>query len=142
MLISAKEFRMHSTLPHRADIDGLRAVSILLVIGYHAQWIPGGFIGVDVFFVISGFLISHIILTQAGNGNFSFIEFYSRRIRRIFPALVVVLIATYLLGWIILLPGDFFLLGENIAAGVAFVSNLFQLSQVSYFAPDGAENPL
>jgi len=133
---------MHSTLPHRADIDGLRAVSILLVVGYHAQLIPGGFIGVDVFFVISGFLISHIIITQAGNGNFSFIAFYSRRIRRIFPALVVVLIATYLLGWIILLPGDLTLLGENIAAGVAFVSNLFQLSQLGYFAPAEAENPL
>jgi peptidoglycan/LPS O-acetylase OafA/YrhL len=142
MLVSAEEFRMHSTLPHRADIDGLRAVSILLVVGYHAHWIPGGFIGVDVFFVISGFLISHIIITQASNGNFSFVDFYSRRIRRIFPALVAVLIATYLLGWIILLPGDFSLLGKNIAAGVAFVSNLFQLSQLGYFAPDGAENPL
>jgi peptidoglycan/LPS O-acetylase OafA/YrhL len=132
------------TTAYRADIDGLRAVSILLVVGYHAQpWlVPGGFIGVDIFFVISGFLITRIILTQAEARTFSSVEFYARRIRRIFPALAVVLVATYLIGWFILLPDGFSLLGESIAAGVAFVSNLFQLGQVGYFAPDAAENPL
>jgi peptidoglycan/LPS O-acetylase OafA/YrhL len=134
----------HDTTPYRADIDGLRAVSILLVVGYHAQpWlVPGGFIGVDIFFVISGFLITRIILTQAKAGRFSPLEFYSRRIRRIFPALIVVLAATYLIGWFVLLPDGFSLLGKSIAAGVAFVSNLFQLGQTGYFAPDAAENPL
>jgi peptidoglycan/LPS O-acetylase OafA/YrhL len=69
-------------------------------------------------------------------------EFYSRRIRRIFPALIVVLAVTYLIGWFVLLPDGFSMLGKSIAAGVAFVSNLFQLSQVGYFAPDATENPL
>ena len=134
----------NETVTYRADIDGLRAVSILLVVGYHAHpWlVPVGFIGVDIFFVISGFLITRIILSQIKTRAFSSMEFYARRIRRIFPALLVVLAATYLIGWAILLPSGFSLLGENIAAGVAFASNLFQLRQVGYFAPDAAENPL
>lgn len=129
---------------YRADIDGLRAVSVLLVVGYHAQFqlISGGFIGVDVFFVISGFLITRIILGQLGAGTFSFPEFYSRRVRRIFPALIVVLAVSYLIGWFVLLPDDFALLGRSTAASVAFVSNLFQLGQAGYFAPNAAENPL
>jgi peptidoglycan/LPS O-acetylase OafA/YrhL len=131
-----------NTTAYRAEIDGLRAVSILLVVGYHAGFVPGGFVGVDVFFVISGFLITRIILTQVGAGSFSPMEFYGRRIRRLFPALLTVLAATYLLGWFVLLPEAFALLGNSIAAGVAFVSNLFQLRQFGYFAPDAAENPL
>ena len=129
---------------YRADIDGLRAVAVLLVVGYHAQFqlISGGFIGVDVFFVISGFLITRIILGQAQAGAFSPLEFYSRRVRRIFPALIVVLAVSYLTGWFVLLPDGFALLGRSTAAGVAFVSNLFQLSQAGYFAPNAAEDPL
>ena len=129
---------------YRADIDGLRAVSILLVVAYHAQpWlVRGGFIGVDIFFVISGFLITRIILSKAKAGTFSSLAFYARRVRRIFPALIVVLATTYLIGWIILLPDGFALLGKSTAAGVAFVSNLFQLNQTGYFAPEAAENPL
>ena len=129
---------------YRADIDGLRAVSILLVVAYHAQpWlVRGGFIGVDIFFVISGFLITRIILSEAKAGTFSSLAFYARRVRRIFPALIVVLATTYLIGWIILLPDGFALLGKSTAAGVAFVSNLFQLNQTGYFAPEAAENPL
>ena len=134
----------NETTPYRPDIDGLRAISILLVVGYHAQpWlVPGGFIGVDIFFVISGFLITRIILSQVKTRTFSPMDFYSRRIRRIFPALIVVLAVTYLIGWFVLLPDGFSMLGESIAAGVAFVSNLFQLRQASYFAPDATENPL
>jgi peptidoglycan/LPS O-acetylase OafA/YrhL len=131
-------------LPYRADIDGLRALSILLVVAYHAQpWlVPGGFVGVDIFFVISGFLITRIILTEDQAGHFSSLQFYARRVRRIFPALIVVLAVTYLIGWFVLLPDGFSLLGKSTAAGVAFVSNLFQLGQTGYFAPDAAENPL
>jgi len=134
----------NETGAYRPDIDGLRAVSILLVVGYHAQpsLVPGGFIGVDIFFVISGFLITRIILSQVKTNTFSFMEFYARRIRRIFPALIVVLAVTYLIGWFVLLPDGFSMLGESIAAGVAFVSNLFQLGQAGYFAPDATENPL
>jgi peptidoglycan/LPS O-acetylase OafA/YrhL len=136
--------REHETVAYRTDIDGLRAVSILLVVGYHAvPWlVPGGFIGVDIFFVISGFLITRIILTQLKAGTFSSMEFYARRIRRIFPALIVVLAVTYLIGWFFLLPDGFSLLGKGTAAGVGFVSNLFQLTQLGYFAPDATENPL
>jgi peptidoglycan/LPS O-acetylase OafA/YrhL len=126
---------------YRPDIDGLRAVSILLVVGYHAHpWmLPGGFIGVDVFFVISGFLITRILLTP---GGMPLATFYARRIKRIFPALIAVLVATYAVGWYILLPQPFRLLGENIVASALFASNLFQLGQVGYFASPAAENPL
>jgi peptidoglycan/LPS O-acetylase OafA/YrhL len=132
------------TTPYRPDIDGLRAVSILLVVGYHAlpRLVPGGFVGVDIFFVISGFLITRIIVAEIDAGTFSALTFYARRVRRIFPALIVVLFATYLIGWFVLLPDGFALLGKNIAASVGFVSNLFQLWQTGYFAPDAAENPL
>jgi peptidoglycan/LPS O-acetylase OafA/YrhL len=141
-LQSPRQSGLLSTSPYRADIDGLRAVSILLVIGYHAQWIPGGFVGVDIFFVISGFLITRIILTQARDGTFSSLDFYARRVRRIFPALIAVLVVTYVTGWFVLLPKGFSLLGENIAASAVFASNLFQLTQAGYFAPDAADNPL
>ncbi|MCP4621013.1 MAG: acyltransferase [Bradyrhizobium sp.] len=129
---------------YRPDIDGLRAVSILLVVVYHAHpWaVPGGFTGVDVFFVISGFLISRIILSERDAGGFSLLSFYARRIRRIVPALLVVLVATSVIGWVVLLPDQFILLGKNVIAGVAFSSNLFQLSQTGYFAPDAIDNPL
>ncbi|WP_298873253.1 acyltransferase family protein [uncultured Bradyrhizobium sp.] len=126
---------------YRPDIDGLRAVSILLVVGYHAHpWmLPGGFIGVDIFFVISGFLITRILLAP---GGMPLATFYARRIKRIFPGLIVVLLAAYAIGWAILLPQPFRLLGENIVASALFASNLFQLGQVGYFAPLAAENPL
>jgi hypothetical protein len=86
----------------------------------HAQpWlVPGGFIGLIFFSLFSGFLITRIILSQLKANTFSFIEFYSRRIRRIFPALIVVLAVTYLIGWFVLLPDGFSMLGESIAAGV------------------------
>jgi peptidoglycan/LPS O-acetylase OafA/YrhL len=130
--------------PYRPDIDGLRAVSILLVVAYHAHpWaVPGGFVGVDVFFVISGFLISRIILSQCDAGTFSLLHFYGRRVRRIVPALLTVLMTTFIIGWCVLLPDQFILLGKNIVAGVAFAANLFQLGQTGYFAADTADNPL
>src|SRR4051794_30617718 len=94
---------------YRADIDGLRAIAVLSVLGYHAfpNVVPGGFIGVDVFFVISGFLISSILYGSLEGRRFSFVEFYSRRIRRIFPALVVVLTVVFAVGWFWLLPDEF-----------------------------------
>jgi hypothetical protein len=91
---------------YRPDVDGLRAIAVMLVLNYHAfpDAMPGGFIGVDVFFVISGFLITGIITRELELGRFSLIEFYNRRIRRIFPALIVVLSATLALGWFWMLP--------------------------------------
>jgi peptidoglycan/LPS O-acetylase OafA/YrhL len=107
---------------YRPDIDGLRAVSILLVVAFHAfpGTVPGGFIGVDVFFVISGYLITRIILSDISAKALSLRGFYARRIRRIFPALIVVLAVTYALGWVILLPHQFSMLGQNMLAGVGF----------------------
>lgn len=132
------------SLLYRKDIDGLRALSIILVVGFHAipGILPGGFVGVDIFFVISGFLISSIILKQQSDKTFSLSVFYSRRIKRIFPALFLVMAVTYALGWIILFPSDLSLLSENMIAGAAFLSNLLQIRSVDYFAPSAATNPL
>ncbi len=91
----------HLTHPkYRADIDGLRAIAVLSVVCFHAfpVWLKGGFIGVDIFFVISGYLISTIIFDNLERDSFSFVEFYSRRIKRIFPALLLVLIACLAFG--------------------------------------------
>jgi peptidoglycan/LPS O-acetylase OafA/YrhL len=129
---------------YRQDIDGLRAVSILAVVWYHAfpDFVPGGFVGVDIFFVISGYLITQIIIGELATDSFSIVAFYRRRIRRIFPALIVVLATTYAVGWFVLLPRDFKLLGDNIVGGAAFLANLLQLQGQDYFAPDASTNPL
>ena len=110
---------------YRADIDGLRAIAVLSVVGFHAfpRWVKGGFIGVDIFFVISGFLISTIIFDNLERNRFSFVEFYSRRVKRIFPALLLVLIASFAFGWFALPPEEYKQLGKHIAAGAGFVSN-------------------
>src|SRR5262249_37715230 len=86
-------------IPYRADVDGLRAIAVLAVIGFHANpsFMPGGFAGVDIFFVISGFLIASLILAGLKGGSFSFAEFYARRIRSLFPALILSLLSTSLL---------------------------------------------
>ena len=110
---------------YRSDIDGLRAIAVLIVVGYHAfpTLLPGGFVGVDIFFVISGFLISTIIFQNIERGSFSFIDFYSRRVRRIFPALLIIFVCCYAFGWFTLLPHEYEQLGKHIASGAGFVSN-------------------
>ena len=135
----------HLTHPkYRADIDGLRAIAIMSVIGYHAfpDWVKGGFVGVDVFFVISGFLISTIIFGGLDKDAFSFKEFYARRIKRIFPALILVMTACYALGWFVLLPDEYKQLGKHIAAGAGFVSNLFFWQEAGYFDSAAETKPL
>ena len=109
---------------YRSDIDGLRAVAVLSVVIYHAEQplLPGGFIGVDIFFVISGFLISTIVFENVERGTFSFIEFYARRIKRIFPALIIMLLSVYTFGWFALLSAEYTQLGKHMAAGAGFVS--------------------
>lgn len=129
---------------YRPDIDGLRAIAVLCVVAFHAfpSLLPGGFIGVDVFFVISGFLISGIILGNLERNDFSFSSFYGRRIKRIFPALLVVLLATYILGWNVLLVEEYQQLGKHIAGGAGFVSNLLLWRESGYFDNAAATKPL
>src|SRR5882762_4053133 len=100
---------------HRPDIDGLRAVAVLLVLGFHAfpRIFPGGFIGVDVFFVISGFLITGIIREAIQQNRFSIVDFYSNRARRIFPALAIVLLVVLIAGYFLLTPRQLEALGEE-----------------------------
>jgi len=120
---------------YRPDIDGLRALAVLAVLGFHAYpaVFHGGFVGVDVFFVISGYLITGIILRALSRGTFSFAEFYTRRINRIFPALIVVLAATGAIGWTILFSREFQLLGKHILGGAAFFSNVILWREAGYF---------
>jgi len=127
----------HPLLTHpkyRADIDGLRALAVLSVVIFHAfpRRLSGGFIGVDIFFVISGFLISTIILGNLQNDSFSYLEFYRRRIRRIFPALVVVLLACLGLGWFGLLAGEYQQVGMHTLGGIGFISNLMLWNEAGY----------
>ncbi|MFP5477899.1 MAG: acyltransferase family protein, partial [Gammaproteobacteria bacterium] len=120
---------------YRPDIDGLRAIAVLSVIIFHAspRWLPGGFVGVDIFFVISGFLISTIMFGSLAGGGFSYAEFYARRIRRIFPGLVLVLIATLAFGWWVLLADEFRQLGKHVLASAGFVANLVLWGEAGYF---------
>lgn len=140
-------FSEASNLDHpqyRADIDGLRAIAVLSVVGFHAFpfWFKGGFIGVDIFFVISGFLISTIIIGSLERNSFSFVEFYSRRIKRIFPALLLVLIACFGFGWFVLLADEYEQLGKHIAAGAGFASNFVLWSESGYFDNAAETKPL
>lgn len=130
--------------PYRADIDGLRAVAVLAVVAFHAfpKWISGGFVGVDVFFVISGFLISTILLKSQDLGSFSFLDFYARRVKRIFPALILVLGFTFAFGWFMLLGGEMRQLGKHIAGGAGFVSNLMLWAESGYFDSAADTKPL
>jgi len=130
--------------PYRPDVDGLRAVAVIAVIGFHAfgRWVPGGFAGVDVFFVISGFLISSIIFKALEEHRFRFSTFYARRVRRIFPALIVILPATWALGWFTLMADEYRQLGKEIAAGAGFVSNFLFWRQAGYFDGSAELKPL
>lgn len=132
-LNSNPEENFHPT--YRPDIDGLRAVAILSVVFFHAfpRTLRGGFVGVDIFFVISGFLISSIVFRSLHGGSFSFVEFYAHRIRRIFPALILVMISSLIFGWFALLPDELKQLGKHVAAGAGFVQNFVLLSEAGYF---------
>lgn len=129
---------------YRADIDGLRAIAILSVIGFHAfpSYVKGGFVGVDIFFVISGFLISSIVFGNLESKSFSYKEFYARRILRIFPALLLVLVSSFAVAWFLLLPDEYKQLGKHIAAGAGFVSNLVLWNEAGYFDTASDTKPL
>jgi peptidoglycan/LPS O-acetylase OafA/YrhL len=129
---------------YRPDIDGLRAIAVLSVVIFRAfpDSFKAGFIGVDVFFVISGFLISSIILENLDRGTFSFSEFYARRIKRIFPALSLVLLSCLVFGWFGLLEDEYKQLGKHVAAGAAFVSNFALWQESGYFNNAAETKPL
>jgi peptidoglycan/LPS O-acetylase OafA/YrhL len=131
-------------VPYRSDVDGLRAIAVLSVLAYHFSngRIKGGFVGVDIFFVISGFLISAIIYNELESGSFSISRFYGRRIRRIYPALFIVLSAVCVAGWFLLLPSGFVVLGKQVLGGSTFSANFVLWSQSGYFSPDAEEKPL
>jgi peptidoglycan/LPS O-acetylase OafA/YrhL len=124
-----------AAMAYRPDIDGLRAIAVSIVVAFHAfpDFAPGGFVGVDVFFVISGYLISGLILKELEEGRFSFWHFYVRRIRRIFPALILVLAASLAFGWFALLPAEYLQLGKHVAAAAGFVVNIVFIQEAGYF---------
>ncbi|HEV7227984.1 acyltransferase family protein [Brevundimonas sp.] len=129
---------------YRPDVDGLRAVAVLAVVIGHAwpSLAPGGFFGVDVFFVISGYLITRILMRDRGRGLSGLLAFYERRVRRILPALAFMIAAVTLVGIAILIPQDLDLLGRSIASVASLSSNRFFLSLTDYFAPEAAHQPL
>lgn len=131
-------------IAYRADIDGLRAVAIVPVVLYHGGIAPftGGYVGVDVFFVISGYLITSFILDRINRGKFSLANFYLRRIRRIFPALFTMMAFCAAAGWFLLTPHDYRRLGESIFATVFFASNILFWLQSGYFAAPLEARPL
>lgn len=129
---------------YRSEIDGLRALAVLAVMFFHAGFptLGGGFIGVDVFFVISGYLITSIILTERQKGTFSLVSFYERRVRRIVPALLVVVFACLLFAWLWMLPGEMEDLTKSVVAVSTFSSNVFFWKESDYFAPSSQLRPL
>nr|WP_249138977.1 acyltransferase family protein [Actibacterium sp. MT2.3-13A] len=131
-------------LKYRPDIDGLRAVAVLAVVFYHAGLTPfsGGFVGVDVFFVISGFLITSILRDEIARGRFRLANFYDRRVRRLFPALFVVLAASSIAAWAMLLPEDMRNFGQSLVAANLFVSNLLFWKEAGYFDTAAELKPL
>lgn len=128
----------------RADIQGLRAIAILAVVAYHveASLLPGGFVGVDIFFVISGYLISRILYRELEDGRFSLIKFYARRVRRLFPALFLMLGVVLAAGLAFLPPQELDLLARSSAATALFLANAYYYRGAGYFAPAAEAQPV
>ncbi|GAB3629061.1 O-acetyltransferase OatA [Pandoraea terrae] len=133
-----------SANPYRADIDGLRAIAVLSVILFHVNYriVPGGFIGVDIFFVISGYLITKIIASEMRSHRFSFKAFYVRRIRRILPVFLLVVAVTLVVGRILLLPEDYLSLLASIRSALLFAANIHFARERNYFDLASDETPL
>ena len=122
-------------MKYRAEIDGIRALAVLPVILFHAgfEWFSGGFVGVDVFFVISGYLITTIFISEMAEGKFSIVNFYERRARRILPALFFVMAACLPFAWLLLMPNDLKDFGQSLVAVSTFSSNIFFWLESGYF---------
>ena len=139
--------RAGATLDFRTDINGLRALAVIGVVAFHADraWLPGGFVGVDIFFVISGFLISRIILAECAAGRFSLAMFYAKRAKRILPALLAVVSFVWIVGWCRTAPTQFRDIGGDLLGNSYFTVNfwLMRLAGVGgYFGADTAAKPL
>src|SRR6266568_3295141 len=135
----------HRTIKYRPDIDGLRAVAVTSVVAYHCGlgWMLGGFVGVDVFFVISGYLIGSLVYKEIRDGSFSLAKFYARRVKRILPALFGVVLITYVAGFLLLVPLELRGLSASALAAIASSSNFFFLRHaLNYFGADTSGNPL
>ncbi|TAM98589.1 MAG: acyltransferase, partial [Rhodanobacteraceae bacterium] len=131
-------------ISYRADIDGLRAVAVLAVIAFHLNraWLPGGYVGVDIFFVISGFLITRIISREMAEGRFSFRWFYVKRMRRILPVFYTVTVCTVVVGSVLLLPADVKSLMDSARHAIFFVANVYFGRSKGYFDIAADEKPL
>lgn len=129
---------------YRRDIDGLRSIAVLSVVAYHAgaSWLSGGFIGVDIFFVISGYLITSLVVQAQQKNTFTLRNFYIRRARRLFPALFVVLFVSSAAAWRLLMPGEMEDFGESLATSAAFGSNFMFWSEAGYFDGPSEFKPL
>ncbi len=128
---------------YRGYIDGLRAVAVLAVLFYHADiGFPGGYVGVDVFFVISGYLITGLILKEIDGGHFHIVEFWERRMRRILPALTAVVGFSLVAGWFLLMPRDFQKLGQSASAQAMLLANVYFWRESGYFAQAAEVKPL
>ncbi|TIL36586.1 acyltransferase family protein [Mesorhizobium sp.] len=131
-------------MKYRADINGLRAVAVAPVVLYHAGFstISGGFVGVDIFFVISGFLITSDIIDRIENDNFSLVEFYHRRVRRIFPALFAMLAACFVMAWLVMPPGELIGFGKSAIAAALSAANVYFYRNTDYFTAAANSLPL
>src|SRR5579859_118262 len=131
---------------YRPDIEGMRAVAILMVVGFHAgiPWLRGGFVGVDVFFVLSGYLITELLAVEIERtGSLGFRRFYSRRVKRLLPASLAMVICTLMASMAVLAPLEVVTVGKTGIATVSYASNLwFMLKSTDYFGPGIATNPL
>ncbi|HIP13449.1 MAG TPA: acyltransferase [Arcobacter sp.] len=138
---------LHPNIKYRSDIDGLRALAVLSVILYHIneEWIPGGFLGVDIFFVISGYLITLILIKEVELTNkINIVNFYKRRIKRIIPALLFVLIPTFIIGFLLFTPSDLLALSKSMIWSFFSAANIYFFSSIDtgYFATGSSEIPL
>jgi peptidoglycan/LPS O-acetylase OafA/YrhL len=129
---------------YHPEIDGLRALAVVSVLLFHGfpNLLPGGFVGVDMFFTISGYLITSIIFQELQTNQFSYWSFYQRRIRRIFPSLILVLMACSIIGWIILTPAEYELFGTHLATSAGFVPNFRFWREAGYFDKEAITKPL
>jgi peptidoglycan/LPS O-acetylase OafA/YrhL len=141
---TVKHLDIKAETTYRPDIDGLRCIAVLLVVAFHLfpKAVRGGFIGVDIFFVISGYLITSILFGSMRKSTYSILTFYERRVRRIFPALIVVLVATFTVGWFVLSPEELTSLGQTLIGGASFSANLVLLQQIGYFDIASESKPL